>query len=246
MKNDGLLQLFIYCILKANHEQCRIIFNSQEMVIDRGQFITGRDSLAKDLNQNGNTCYKRLKVLENLGICNIKSNNKFSLVTVVNYELYQMLDIESNSKSNNKVTTREQQSNTNKNIKNDKNEKNNNIIVANSIEFQLSSKLSSLILKNNHNAKVLPERFAVDIERMIRLDERKPEEIEKVIEYSQSNQFWKTNILSGKKLREKFDTLWMQMQGAKDTRPANTKNLSTHKFDQREQESDIDKYFMNM
>jgi len=122
---EGLLQLFIYCLLKANHEEARIIFNNKEEIIGVGQFITGREVLSKDLNVKESTIYKRLKNLEKLGILNIKSNNKFSLVTIVNYTMYQIEESESNSKSNNKVTTKEQQSNTNKNDKNDKNEKKN-------------------------------------------------------------------------------------------------------------------------
>ena len=123
-----LLQLFIYCLLKANHEAQKIIFNGQEIEIKIGQFITGRNAMAKDLKQNPITTYKRLKILENLKILNIKSNNKFSVVTVVNYGLYQSEEIKRNTKRNNKGTTREQQGNTNKNDKNDKNDKKYKII----------------------------------------------------------------------------------------------------------------------
>ena len=123
-----LLQLFIYCLLKANHEAQGIIFNGQEIEIKLGQFITGRNAMAKDLKQNPITTYKRLKILENLQILNIKSNNKFSVVTVVNYGLYQSEEIKRNTKRNNKGTTREQQGNTNKNDKNDKNDKKYKII----------------------------------------------------------------------------------------------------------------------
>jgi hypothetical protein len=120
-----LLQLFIYCLLKANHEPKQIIFNAKELIIERGQFITGRDVLSKELKQNGRTTYDRLKVLENLQILTIKSNNRFTLVTIENYDLYQSRDEEPNSKSNNKPTTSQQQANTNKNDKNYKNDKKN-------------------------------------------------------------------------------------------------------------------------
>lgn len=107
----------------------KIIFNGQEIEIKIGQFITGRNIIAKELKQNPITTYKRLKILENLQILNIKSNNKFSVVTVVNYGLYQSEEIKRNTKRNNKGTTREQQGNTNKNEKNDKNEKNIYIVI---------------------------------------------------------------------------------------------------------------------
>lgn len=44
----------------------------------------------------------------------VKSNNKFSVVSIEKWEDYQVEEL----KSNNKITTKEQQSNTNKNVKN--------------------------------------------------------------------------------------------------------------------------------
>lgn len=113
-----LLQLFVYCLLKANHKESEIIFNGKMQTVKRGSFITGRKSMALELKQNEASTYKRLKILENLEFLNIKSNNKFSTVTVVNYDLYQQDNLKSNSKSNNQVTTREQPSNTNNNDNN--------------------------------------------------------------------------------------------------------------------------------
>ncbi|WP_254245969.1 DnaD domain-containing protein [Macrococcoides canis] len=76
--------------------------------------------------------------LKNLDTIDIKSNNKFSVVTIVNWGLYQQEEENHDSKRNNKRTTDEQQTNnkrttdeqqmdTNKNVKNvenDNNEKN--------------------------------------------------------------------------------------------------------------------------
>jgi hypothetical protein len=107
--NAELLQLFIYCIMKANHEEKEIIFNGELLKIKRGQFVTGRIALGKEIKQKPTTAYKRLKILENLRICDIQSNNRFSLVTLVNYDLYQSKDLDCDSQSNNSVTTREQQ-----------------------------------------------------------------------------------------------------------------------------------------
>jgi len=47
---------------------------------------------------------------------------------------------------------------------------------------------------------------------MIRLDKRKPEKIKEVIDWCQADDFWYANILSTKKLREKYDQLVLQMQ----------------------------------
>ena len=54
--------------------------------------------------------------------------------------------------------------------------------------------------------------WARDINLLICIDQRSPEEIRRVIEWCQlPGGFWGPNILSGRKLREKFDTLSGQM-----------------------------------
>ena len=54
--------------------------------------------------------------------------------------------------------------------------------------------------------------WARDIDLLIRIDQRTPEEIRRVIDWCQQpGGFWGPNILSGRKLREKFDTLAGQM-----------------------------------
>lgn len=53
--------------------------------------------------------------------------------------------------------------------------------------------------------------WAGDIDRLIRIDGHTPEEIEPVIRWCQADPFWQANVRSGKKLRDKFDTLEAQM-----------------------------------
>ena len=115
-QNEGILKLFLYLLLMANHEQNRFLWNGQEQTIERGQFLTGRFALAEALQQNPSTVKKRLKILENLGILTIKSTNKFSIITIVKYDDYQTQKVKSTTKSTNKVPTEYQQSTTNNNI----------------------------------------------------------------------------------------------------------------------------------
>jgi hypothetical protein len=75
--------------------------------------------------------------------------------------------------------------------------------------------LAHLILKNNPENRLLNNgknsativRWAKDIDAMFRIDSRSPEQVQKVIEWCQQDPFWSQNILSGSKLREKYDTL---------------------------------------
>ena len=89
--------------------------------------------------------------------------------------------------------------------------------VPNEEDIKLTQLLIDLMAKNNPNSSILrrltPKRQEVWIDecRLLReKDERTPEQIEQIIIFSQNDAFWKSNILSMPKLREKFDQLWLK------------------------------------
>lgn len=102
-----LLQLFIYCLLSAGHEEKRIIFNGKEEIIPKGSFIAGRKALAKNLKQSESMIYRNLKILADISIIYQKSNNRFTLIDVVNYSTYQGVENDNEQLANNKRTTGE-------------------------------------------------------------------------------------------------------------------------------------------
>lgn len=55
------------------------------------------------------------------------------------------------------------------------------------------------------------QTWAKQIDLMIRCDAREPPEIERVIRWCQQDQFWRSNIMSTGKLREKYATLLDKM-----------------------------------
>ena len=66
------------------------------------------------------------------------------------------------------------------------------------------------------DARQTTEKWALDIERLIRIDKKEPETIKQVIEFVKTpGNFWFSNIESGKKLREKYDRLVVQMTQVK-------------------------------
>jgi len=90
---------------------------------------------------------------------------------------------------------------------------------------RLSELLGDLVFQNNPGNRSLSAekreatlaRWAQDIDRILRIDNRSPTEVERVILWSQQDTFWKANILSGAKLREKFDQLTARMSADKST-----------------------------
>lgn len=130
-------------------------------------------------------------------------------IIVVNYDTYQNFE---SYKGRDKGTPKIQQGHNNNNGEENKNDL--SLSEDNEDSEKLSQLLLDLILQNNPNFKK-PDltKWAVEIDRMLRLDNRTPEEAERVILWCQKDNFWKSNILSAKKLREKYDQLYMKMQG---------------------------------
>lgn len=62
---------------------------------------------------------------------------------------------------------------------------------------------------NNATAKKdsCVDKWAIDIDKMIRLDKREPEQIRKAIIWAMNDSFWQRNIWSGRALREHYDRL---------------------------------------
>ena len=85
--------------------------------------------------------------------------------------------------------------------------------------LRLSELLADLILDNNPGNSGLSgtkrattiTRWSTDIEKINRLDGQSWADIEAVIGWCQGDSFWRGNILTGSKLREKFDQLTTKM-----------------------------------
>lgn len=123
-KNPNLLQVWIYCLVRANHKENKILFEGREIILRPGQFLTGRFEGAKDCIMKPTTFWYQLRKLSEINNLDIKSDNKKSLITIINWGQYQNVEKISDSIIDNKITTTGQQIDTDNNVKNEKNEKN--------------------------------------------------------------------------------------------------------------------------
>lgn len=198
-KTANSFMVAVTLLLLANHTEKK--WNG--IVIPRGSFVTGRKSLSKITHINESSIYRNLKKLEKSGFCNIKSNNEFSLISIVKYDQYQ---ITPNNLTNNDRTTTEQRPNTT-NTLNTLNKK-NSIVSYELVDKELTELLFSLVKENYPFVKRTPsETDYAEMNRLRRLDERTPEQIRGIIIWSQKDDFWKQNIQSVGKLRKQFDSL---------------------------------------
>jgi len=91
--------------------------------LERGQFIFGRDKAVEQLELNGSMIYRILKLFENDGSISIKSNNKYSIITICKYDSYNSQENEIEQPVNSQRTASEQPVNTYKKDKKEKKEK---------------------------------------------------------------------------------------------------------------------------
>ena len=88
-KDSYAVHLALHLIMRANHEDRKIVFNKEELTIHRGQTVAGRFTLADETGMHPSMIMRRLALLSNVGFLDIKSNNRFSLITIRNYKAYQ-------------------------------------------------------------------------------------------------------------------------------------------------------------
>lgn len=124
-QNPNVFRVFSWCLLKATHKPLEQMLGMTKVMLVPGQFIFGRHSAARECGMKPSTVVDCMSWLKSNTTIDIKPSNKFSLVTVMNWALYQSSgdesDTSSDIKSDNTPTSSRQQADTNKNLKNVKN-----------------------------------------------------------------------------------------------------------------------------
>jgi len=124
MQKPDYLSVWIYLLLKANHKITTFIFNNKTIELQPGQLVTGRKKLSRATGISESQIYKILNYFEMEHQIEQQKNNRFTLISILNWQDYQGNGTTKEQQSNSKVTTTRQPCNTYKNDKNVKNEKN--------------------------------------------------------------------------------------------------------------------------
>jgi len=188
-----MVSLFLHLLLKANFQGK----NWRGQDIKRGQLIIGLHTLSASTGislQSLRTCLKRLKSTNEI---TIKSTNKYSLITIRNYDTYQYeLTSKSTSKlTNNQQTTNKQLTTPKESNKERKKEKQNSNLLNDKEKFERFLKLFNGISKKNYRGDSKSKRLFKDRIK----DGYKYEDFEKAIinlyadDYHKENSFkWAT------------------------------------------------------
>ncbi len=122
-QDEGTLKVWMWCLLRANYSPRPMDFAGEQVELKRGEFITGRIHASAELGMSESRTWRLIKKLEHWGNIRVKSNNKFSVVSILKYDTYQTDDSQAEQPLDNQRTTSEQPADTDKEYKNQKKEK---------------------------------------------------------------------------------------------------------------------------
>ena len=127
----NVMRVFLHCLLMANHKDKKY----RGSVVERGSFLTGRDTLASQTGLTVQQIRTSLNKLKSTNELTIKSSKQGTVIQVVSYDKYQEVTNESTTHQpdSNQIVT------TNKKNKNKKNEKKNTLADAETHDISWSS-----------------------------------------------------------------------------------------------------------
>ena len=120
-QDDKTFKVFLYLLLNANWEDSR--FRGYD--IPRGSLVIGYTALSKRLGISVRSVRTAISHLKSTGELTIKTTNKFSIATIVNWEKYQgrneSVNTQTNTQLNTQSTLNQHSTNTIKEYKNIRN-----------------------------------------------------------------------------------------------------------------------------
>jgi hypothetical protein len=223
--------ILVTLLSMANHEEKQWEWEGVPYKASPGQFVTSLESIRRKCGkgislQNIRTALVRF---EKYGFLTNKSTNKSRLITIVNWGFYQdknnelTEELTSNSQATNRQLT------TNKNDKECKNDKNinNNVATPKKRKYadddpnkKLALLLLKLIRKNQNIKEPDLDKWANTIRLTIESDNHSGKEVQDLMVWATSHDFWSGVILSPSSFRKHFEK--MTAQRNKKMFPKNT------------------------
>ncbi len=115
LKNHRYCAFFLWSLTKASHKRINIIVGCQPITLEPGQFVFGRRMAADELGMSEREIRTCLEIAKKADFLTIKTTNKYSIITIINWIIYQGSD---DNERPAKRPASDQQATTNKNDKN--------------------------------------------------------------------------------------------------------------------------------
>lgn len=175
MKDAEYLAVWMYLLLNATHAEYPALFKGKKIMLQPGQLITGRKSIAEELSVNESKVRRIMDAFENDQQIDRQRSNKNTLVSLKNWDKYQIFDLQNDQQSTNNRPTIDQQPTTNNNDNNDNNVKNERNNISDSAESKPPKKVKHKygeyknVLLTDEELEKLKNEYPDYLERIERL-----------------------------------------------------------------------------
>ena len=104
-KNSTTWHLWTYCLLKATHKPTKVLIGGKSILLQPGQFIFGRKKASEETGLSERKIRTSLEHLKNTQNLTITSTNKYSIITIINWQSYQSDTSKSDQKTDQQPTS---------------------------------------------------------------------------------------------------------------------------------------------
>lgn len=120
IKNHAVWIFWTYCLMKATHKEYNAMIGAQIIPLLPGQFVFGLYKAAEETGLSVQQIRTSIKFLEKSENLTSKATNKYSIISIINWHIYQSQENENNNQINKPITNKQQ---TNNNIQEQKNKR---------------------------------------------------------------------------------------------------------------------------
>lgn len=248
MHDEVALRVYLLLLERAAYKAGPRIIGGRRFHVELGQAVCGRDELATELATTPRKIRTALDRLSYLGISAVETTKLGTVVTLLGLsESTETPDAERPSKrptGDHQTTKRrpsnDQETTTNEDLRREEGKKERRRSASRVSEdaLRLAQLLHELIAKRSPQLTIAKhteserakecQRWAIDIDKLHRIDGVSLEHIERVIRWCQADSFWHANILSGRSLRAKYNTLEAQRARQEAQRARGGATLQAH------------------
>ena len=113
LQNHKLCAFWLWCLLKATHKEYDLIIGCQQVHLMPGDFVFGLNKASEELAMSIRSIRTIINFLKKSQNLTIKTTNKFSIISIVNWDIYQQTET-TIDKQNDKPPTSYRQATDNK------------------------------------------------------------------------------------------------------------------------------------
>lgn len=222
-KDEKVKSLFLHLLLTANI--CDLPF--ENIIVKRGELATSYPSLEKGTGLSIKSIRLALKKLIETGEVAASKYPKFSVISIVNYELYQNNGSDVGSQGAGEGQDNgSRRAGEGQQVKNDKNDKNTlssqipcdaqkkssfNLYPPDSKYYKAAAWMADDIKQKqksySYPSEAVLQRWSDAFRKLEKIDKINWSHIRAVLVFARNDEFWKTVILSADKFRKKYNEL---------------------------------------